>query len=204
MNENINLCEILKGHEGETFYSPIFGNLTLFAINFQSLEFTSIGNDTAAIESSDKFYNKADEICIFPSKDQRDWNKWIEEQKPKVPKIWNEMTSKYCNVEVWQHISHMDYGSTEPIVKSAVALLKIHQLIEASYGGLVTHSENIGTEMKHTIIPYVDNEFKYKGLKALGTCYLDNRHISFHTKEQAEEFLSYPENVQLLKDYFII
>lgn len=81
MNENINLCEILKGHEGETFYSPIFGNVTLFAINFQTLEFTSIENDTAAIENSGKFYNKADEICVFPSKDQRDWNKWAEEQK---------------------------------------------------------------------------------------------------------------------------
>lgn len=29
MNENINLCEILKGHEGETFYSPLFGNIIL-------------------------------------------------------------------------------------------------------------------------------------------------------------------------------
>ncbi len=29
MNENINLCEILKGHEGETFYSPIRGNAVL-------------------------------------------------------------------------------------------------------------------------------------------------------------------------------
>ena len=28
--------------------------------------------------------------------------------------------------------------------------------------------------------------------------------IAFHTKEQAEEFLSYPENIQLLKDYFMI
>lgn len=81
MNENINLCEILKGYEGETFYSPIFGNLTLFAINFQILEFTSIENDTVAIESSGKLYNKADEICVFPSKDHRDWNKWGKENK---------------------------------------------------------------------------------------------------------------------------
>lgn len=29
MNENINLSKILKGHEGETFYSPTFGNSKL-------------------------------------------------------------------------------------------------------------------------------------------------------------------------------
>lgn len=203
MNENINLCEILKGHEGETFYSPTFGNSKLHCIS-DVLYFEGINSTLSFDVNVDGTYCKDGEICIFPSKDQRDWNKWIEEQKSKVPKTWNEMTSKYCNVEVWQNISNMDYGSTEPIVKSALALLKIYQLIEAGYGGLVTHSENIGTKMKHTIAPYVDNKFQYKGLKVLGTCYLDNRHISFHTKEQATEFLSYPENVQLLKDYFMI
>ncbi len=33
MNENLNLCELLKGYEGETFYSPIFGDCELFEIN---------------------------------------------------------------------------------------------------------------------------------------------------------------------------
>lgn len=33
---------------------------------------------------------------------------------------------KHCNVEVWQHISNIDYESTEPIVKLAIALLKIY------------------------------------------------------------------------------
>lgn len=32
----------------------------------------------------------------------------------------------------------------------------------------------------------------------------DNFITSFYTKEQAEEFLSHSENVQLLKDYFMI
>ena len=29
-------------------------------------------------------------------------------------------------------------------------------------------------------------------------------HIAFHTNEQAEERLSYPEHIELLKDYFMI
>ena len=33
---------------------------------------------------------------------------------------------KHYNVEVWQHISNIDYEPTEPIVKSALALLKIY------------------------------------------------------------------------------
>lgn len=33
MNENINLSEILKGHEGETFYSPAYGELKLRCID---------------------------------------------------------------------------------------------------------------------------------------------------------------------------
>ena len=27
--KEINLCEILKGHEGEFFYSPLYGNVKL-------------------------------------------------------------------------------------------------------------------------------------------------------------------------------
>lgn len=77
MNKNINLCEILKGHEGETFYSPVFGIVIL----------QEILNDCLCIKSVDKVINlykdgKYDihgECMIFPSKDQRDWNKWNNE-----------------------------------------------------------------------------------------------------------------------------
>ena len=35
-----------------------------------------------------------------------------------------------------------------------------------------------------------------------GECFKNN--IAFHTIEQANEFISYPENIQLLKDYFMV
>lgn len=35
--------------------------------------------------------NYGGEYMLFPSKDQRDWNKWLEEQNTKVPKIWSEI-----------------------------------------------------------------------------------------------------------------
>lgn len=131
MNENINLCEILKGYEGETFYSPIYGNVSFIGI-------FKIQNEDK-IKMSYCYFNKHGqfapngELMIFPSKDQRDWNKWVEEQKHKVPKTWSEI--KNCNAEVWGYISQMNHGVIEPILKSALALLKIHQLIEAGYGG---------------------------------------------------------------------
>lgn len=119
-----------------------------------------------------------------------------EDKKPKVPKIWNNITE--CNVEVWQHISRMNYGPIEPIVKSALALLKIHQLIEVGYGGNVTNEEwENAFELKYVISCTVDKSFPIHATNCIHT-------IAFHTKEQAEEFLKYTENVQLLKDYFMI
>lgn len=244
---DLNLCEILKGHEGETFYSPIFGNLTLFAINFQILEFTSIHNDTVAIENNGKFYEDADEIAVFPSIDQRDWNKWIEEQEPKVPKFrigqfvrskisrsiykvidnsdtdnyrfegtlcplseyeledatprtWSELL-KSSNYEVVGTVSldinGEDYLQNDsPIEKSALALLKIHQLIEVGYGGNISRDEWDNSEWKYIIV--CDPGFH------ITSTYSSIHTIAFHTREQAEEFLSYPENVQLLRDHFMI
>ena len=90
MNENINLCEILKGHEGETFYSPAFGNIKLNCIT-DIIYFESINGKVSFDIYPNGTYCSNGELIIFPSKDQRDWNKWIEEQKSKVPKTWSEL-----------------------------------------------------------------------------------------------------------------
>lgn len=77
MNTNFNLCEILKGHEGETFYSTYLGNVKLDSINYTG-----------------KVYDHAAKLFVFllfPSKDQRDWNEWDKENKRKSPKTWSEL-----------------------------------------------------------------------------------------------------------------
>lgn len=91
MNNKLDLCKILKEHKGEIFYSPILGDLKLTNIsdNELILYFKSESNpktDTFLIGKNGKLVHGADEIAVYPSKDQRDWNKWIEEQKSKVPK----------------------------------------------------------------------------------------------------------------------
>lgn len=46
MNENINLFEILKGHEGETFYNPIFfGDLIFIQLNYPYIKFKTNKDD---------------------------------------------------------------------------------------------------------------------------------------------------------------
>lgn len=56
MNENINLCEILKGHEGEVFYSPVLGNVTLTYINYPNIGIKTINNIIFDISYDGKMY----------------------------------------------------------------------------------------------------------------------------------------------------
>lgn len=198
MNENINLCKILKGHEGETFYSPIFGNLTFICVIYPDVRFKTTTNIVWDIKPNGKLYNNSDELCVFPSKDQRDWNKWIKEQKHKVPKTWSEYVSTFdieSEPTLWFD-SDMNFGA---IGNSCSALFKIHQLIEVGYGGNVTNEEwKDTTTTKFTIVLYYTIMSGFEFAIHSTTCV---HNMAFHTREQAEKFLKYPENVQLLKDY---
>lgn len=207
--KELNLLKILKGHEGETFYSPTFGNSKLNCIS-DVLYFKSINAKLSFNVYSDGTYCEDGEICIFPSKDQRDWDKWFEEQKPKVPKTWSDIIKANEVPNIMAGINWPDYveGTTNnntPIEKSALALLKIYQLIEVGYGGNVTYE-------RCASVKYPD-VFKITPTGLNGTLALtvkevevesNQNHIMFHKLEQAEEFLKYPENIQLVKDYFMI
>lgn len=200
---NLNLCEILKGHEGETFYNAISGSY----IKLKSINGGIVFSGTSFNE--DGSYVKGGECMLFPSKDQRDWNKWIEEQKPEIPKTWSELvdSKKYTKEVDKVDVLHW-YGGNAPIIKFAIAIFKIHHLIEFGYGGNVTDKEWRDDELKKWY--FIPNK-QYppdKGNDMWEIVYSVNYerkcHIAFHTNKQAEEFLSYPENVQLLRDYFQI
>lgn len=210
MNENIDLSKILKGYEGETFYSRCFGNVIL--IDHVDLQFkASKEHDEIILEYYHKGnYSENGEQDLFPSKDQRDWNKWNEENNPKIPKTWSDYIivnrdnfdkgiCDYC-IDVSGTGSNGWTRRNTPIKKSALALIKIHQLIEAGYGGNITNEDYINNDWKYIII-YSQSSSK---LEISRTCKAKYNHIAFHTEAQAEEFLKYPENVQLLKDYFMI
>lgn len=243
--KELNLCEILKGHEGETFYSPIYGKVKIAIVDDNTIEIWPLRKDAYLPLSSNGHHKdnpKEGELLLFPSKDQRDWNKWdkennppydackytdceqcsfktsclylIKEQKHKVPKTWSELwnNKKAIGLAAGVGVSEFSYDHIDgktlantPIEKSALALLKIHQLIEAGYGGNVTNEESYNKDLKYHIGYYFgDAPHNKKPMFVIYNGITNHNPLRFHTKEQAKEFLEYPENVQLLKDYFMI
>ena len=205
----LNLCEILYGHEGEKFYCALDGQIvTLINIwDNGTIEFKRPNGISRCRYSNGGFLDTG-ECQIFPSKDQRDWNKWVEEKKPKTPKTWEEFvkTTKIAGLRaeintIWNDTVYAGTCRNIPIEKSALALLKIHQLIEVGYGGNVINDEWIDRDITKYFISFGNDNIIGIEKTILSE---EFSHIAFHTKEQAEEFLSYPENIELLKDYFMI
>lgn len=80
-------------------------------------------------------------------------------------------------------------------LKSALALAQISQLMPY-YGGEVTNEEWEKDNYKYSID--ISNGKIYE---SICRC----KHIvAFHTKKQLNKFLSFPENVQLIKDLYMI
>ena len=84
----------------------------------------------------------------------------------------------------------------EKHAKSALALAQISQLIPY-YGGEVTNEEWMNNERKFAIVVYNGElkPFTHVNNKVL---------IAFHTEQQRTEFMSFPENVQLVKDFYMV
>lgn len=82
MNENLNLCEILKDcPTGTKFWSSVWGDVYFSGIKEEMICITVLmpGQETEefTLLKNGKFYNLEDAECIiFPSKDQRDWSKF--------------------------------------------------------------------------------------------------------------------------------
>ena len=112
MNENIDLTKILKDcPKGTKLYSPIFGE-----VDFQEIR----SGDKYAIITTNNIYNPpftkeglyyADtngECTLFPSKDQRDWNKftapWYKKSKfdPKTLKSFDKVLVRDRDDNIWK------------------------------------------------------------------------------------------------------
>lgn len=81
--------------------------------------------------------------------------------------------------------------------KSALALAQISQLMPY-YGGEITDEEWKNPSIpKYNIICGLGN--------IIGTLGYNVKHItSFHTREQRDKFMSIPENIQLVKDLYMV
>ena len=84
MNENINLCEILKDcPKGTKLYSKIHGNVALYRVDYNrelfynGILYECLSNNDIEFIPEDKLYDKdKGEYILLPSKDQRDWSKF--------------------------------------------------------------------------------------------------------------------------------
>lgn len=81
MNENLNLCQILKDcPKGTKLWSPVWGDVVLKEIkdgDSSPIKLASVYADLIALHPNGKIYDLKEAECVlFPSKDQRDWSKF--------------------------------------------------------------------------------------------------------------------------------
>ena len=121
MNENIDLAKILKDcPKGWKFYTPIWGEVTFNGIKREYCGIcidTICGCQIITIEGY-YIYTSGAECIIFPSKDQRDWSKfvapWYKKDKfdPKTLKPFDRVIVRNNNGEwkcaIFSHIKDYD------------------------------------------------------------------------------------------------
>lgn len=111
MNENLNLCEILKDcPKGTKLWSPLCGDVILVRIdsaNHFPIDLTAkVGLIYISLRSDGKMYDvKEAECLLFPSKDQRDWSKFkapIKRFDPKEFKPFDKVLVRCRNATCWE------------------------------------------------------------------------------------------------------
>ena len=136
--------------------------------------------------------------------------------KPLTPKTWEDVdnnTKSIVQVEGFDtafreildiHIN-THYLNTNFAYK-IIATIQIAKLIDLGYGGMVTEKEwEDDNVAKYAISTCIIND-KILNIKKVDIySYNSEKYfIAFHTSEQREEFMSYPENVKLVEQYHMI
>ena len=121
MNENIDLTKILKNcPKGFRLYSIVQGEVSFSAIEngrYPICVLTDNNNSTAYYSPNGKIYVTRGECVLFPSKDQRDWNKftapWYKKYKfdPKTLKPFDKVLVRDGCCEKWRCDLYSHYDS---------------------------------------------------------------------------------------------
>ena len=113
MNENIDLTKILKNcPKGFELYSPLFGNVKLNSISGCYIEIIDNMGSGAYFNKLGQYvstYEVLNDCLLFPSKEQRDWNKFIapwykkkEEFDPKTLQQYDKVIGRDSNDDIWE------------------------------------------------------------------------------------------------------
>lgn len=129
MNENLDLTKILEGcPEGTKLYSTIFGNVSLkeIVLDREYPIIMSQGIKTIPITKEGKYILYYDGECtLFPSKEQRDWSKFVrfwdkpkvERFDPKTLKPFDKVLVRNDSLGSWRCdlLSHFNKFSGDPL-----------------------------------------------------------------------------------------
>ena len=131
MNEKIDLTKILKNCPvGTKLYSPIYGEIYFEEIrsNGKYPIITITKSIYAATFTKEGFYyaDEDGECILFPSKEQRDWNKftapWYKKDKfdPKTLNAFDRVLVRNYKTTKWrcEHFSHFDGDNYNPCIAS--------------------------------------------------------------------------------------
>ena len=131
MNENIDLTKILKDCPvGTKLYSPIYGEIYFEEMRSNGkYPIITITKSIYAATFTKEGFHYADEdgeCILFPSKEQRDWNKftapWYKKEKfdPKTLNAFDRVLVRNYKTTKWrcEHFSHFDGGNYNPCIAS--------------------------------------------------------------------------------------
>lgn len=200
----LNLCEILKHcPQGEPFYSPMFGDVTLYCTDQETKKVLVTAEDNVnCVINADgtiTFYGvTSPEVMLYPSKEQRDWSKVKYEPKNVLPRSWEEFcathditmseyfigeTSNIFNSNSGKRIPEINKTilPSEQAAEAHLAYMQLHQLRNAWREGW-TPDWMDNTQAKFAIIYNKDEHIVFD-------CRFISRFLSFQDESRAKEFL---------------
>lgn len=116
---------------------------------------------------------------------------------PRVNGVYLTTTSRLVPTSKKKEDQDKNVFLSDKHAKAALAMAQISQLMPY-YGGEITEEEWMNEDIvKYTIVVADDRIIKSSNL--------DIRHLlAFHTIEQRDKFLSFPENERLVKDFYMV
>ena len=128
----LNLCKILKNCPmGEPFWSPLYGDVKLHNVDHKAKKICVTTktdskwwiNPNATIAIAGVI---SPEIMLYPSREQRDWNKftapWLKKEKfdPKTLKPFDKVLVRSFRTAKWrcEHFSYFKEGNDHPYMAS--------------------------------------------------------------------------------------
>ncbi|MBJ2188135.1 MAG: hypothetical protein JFR41_05860 [Muribaculaceae bacterium] len=191
----LNLCELLKGREGENIFLTTMGEVLVEKVSEEHLFFRLRANEPGWRLNANGKMSENGEVIAYPSRAlyeqypldaAKAWSKWRNAQKRKV---WGDI--KACK----SYMLNLCAQHNLPIDKSVSAMFKLRHLIEIGYGGNPTTAEKLILDLYG--VDWRDGGWHVINLREC----IDT--IAFYTRDQAEDFLSHPENRQLLDEFYM-